>query len=174
VSWAWDPSSTKAVCQNNEQGQMGRQKPGFPSHAPESAADAMAAYEDAGAPRGNWNVIVSIFQDGFRRAIRALRTLGPIERSRYHNVLVMSVEDPVALLEAIERQTEADPALYDTISRVAPAARSFEFHSTEEFLARAKAIVMEWQRTANPRKYAGKVAARKDNNSCNIICLITG
>ena len=41
-----------------------------------------------------------------------------VEHSPYHNVLLMAVEDPIALLEAIERQTEIDPALYDAISRV--------------------------------------------------------
>jgi tRNA(Ser,Leu) C12 N-acetylase TAN1 len=92
----------------------------------------------------NWNVIISIFQDGFRRAIRALRKLGPVERSPYHNVLLMAAEDPIGLLEAIERQTEVDPALYGAISRVAPALRSFEFHSAEDFQAGAKQIVMEW------------------------------
>jgi hypothetical protein len=109
----------------------------------------MAATEEAGTPhegaiRDNWNIVISIFQDGFRRAIRALRKLGPVERRPYHNVLVMAVDDPIALLEAIERQTEADPALYDSISRVAPAMRSFGFHSTEEFLTRAKEINVEW------------------------------
>jgi len=92
----------------------------------------------------DWNVIITIFQDGYRHAIRALHGLGPVERSPYHNVLLMAVEDPIALLAAIERQTEIDPALYDAISRVAPAERSFEFHSTEDFLARAKQITMEW------------------------------
>lgn len=112
-------------------------------------ARVMNAFEGAGPPHepavhASWNVVVSIFQDGFRRAIRALRKLGPVERSPYHNVLVMAVEDPVGLLEAIEQQTGADPALYDAISRVAPAMRSFEFHSPEEFLSRAKETVMEW------------------------------
>lgn len=92
----------------------------------------------------NWNVIISIFQDGFRHAIRELRKLGPVERSPYHNVLLMAVEDPIALLEAIERRTEVDPALYDAISRVAPATQWFEFHSAEDFQAGAKQIVMEW------------------------------
>lgn len=92
----------------------------------------------------DWNVIITIFQDGYRRAIRALHKLGPIERSSYHNVLLMSVADPVALLEVIERQTEMDPTLYDAISRVAPAKRSFEFHLSEDFLAKAKETVMEW------------------------------
>ena len=48
----------------------------------------------------DWNVVVSVFQGGFRRALRALQKLGVAERSPYHNVLVMKVEDPVILLEA--------------------------------------------------------------------------
>ena len=92
----------------------------------------------------DWNVISTIFQDGFRHAMRALHKLGPVERSPYHNVLLMAAEDPIALLDAIERRTEIDPALYDAISRMAPAERSFEFHSTEDFLAHAKQIAMEW------------------------------
>ena len=69
----------------------------------------------------DWNVVVSIYQDGFKRALRALEALGPVERSPYYNVLAMRVDDPVALLEAVERRTEESPALYDAISRVAPA-----------------------------------------------------
>ena len=52
-----------------------------------------------------WNVVVTVYQDGFRRALRALQKFGKAERSPYHNVLVMKVEDPVALLEAIEKRT---------------------------------------------------------------------
>ena len=59
----------------------------------------------------DWNVVVSIYQDGFRRALRALEAIGRVERSPYHNVLVMTVEDPIALLEAVERRTEENPAL---------------------------------------------------------------
>ncbi len=92
----------------------------------------------------DWNIVVSIYQDGFKRALRALRELGSVERSPYHNVLVMAVENPVAALDAIEKQTEERPALYDAISRVAPAMRSFEFQSAEEFQNKAKSIVLEW------------------------------
>jgi tRNA(Ser,Leu) C12 N-acetylase TAN1 len=92
----------------------------------------------------DWNLVVSVYQDGFRRAIRALEKLGPVERSHYHNVLVMKVEDPMSLLAAIERQTEEMPALYDAIARVAPAARRFEFGSADEFRERAKPILREW------------------------------
>jgi tRNA(Ser,Leu) C12 N-acetylase TAN1 len=91
----------------------------------------------------DWNVVISIYQDGFREARRVLQQLGPVERTPYHNVLVMHVDDPTALLEAVERKTEEIPALYDSISRVAPAARTFEFSSIEEFKSKAQSILLE-------------------------------
>jgi len=92
----------------------------------------------------DWNVVVSVYQDGFRRALRALQKLGEAERSPYHNVLVMKVENPIALLGALENRTKQDPALYDAISRVAPAVRSFDFLAAEEFVERAELIIGEW------------------------------
>jgi tRNA(Ser,Leu) C12 N-acetylase TAN1 len=92
----------------------------------------------------DWNVVISVFQDGFGRALRALRKLGVAERSPYHNVLVMKVDDPVDLLEALEKRTEETPALYDVISRVAPAVRDFDFLSEAEFVEKAKFIIREW------------------------------
>ena len=77
----------------------------------------------------DWNVVVSIFQDGYSRALRALQKRGVGERSPYDNVLVMKVEDPVVLIEAFEKRTEENPALYDAIARVAPAMRNFDFLS---------------------------------------------
>jgi adenylyl- and sulfurtransferase ThiI len=91
----------------------------------------------------DWNVVVSVFQDGYSRALRALQKLGVAERGPYHNVLVMKVEDPVVLLEAIEKRTEETPALYDAISRVAPAMRDFDFLSEAEFVEKAKSIIRE-------------------------------
>ena len=92
----------------------------------------------------DWNIIVTIYQESFRRALRALQDIGPAERGPYHNVLVMKVDDPMAVLEAIERLTEERPALYDAIARVAPAMRTFDFSSAEGFKDNAKSIVLEW------------------------------
>ena len=92
----------------------------------------------------DWNIVISIYQDGFRRARRALSELGAVEGTPYHNVLVMKVDDPMALLSAIEQLTEDNTALYDAISRVAPALRGFEFHSAKAFEENAKAILLEW------------------------------
>lgn len=92
----------------------------------------------------DWNVVITVFQEGFRRVLRAVEKLGPAERSPYHNVVVMKVDNSTALLEAIEKITEENPALYDAISRVAPATQAFDFLSEEEFVERAKSIVREW------------------------------
>lgn len=92
----------------------------------------------------DWNAVISIYQDGFRRALRALQEFGAVERSSYHNVLLMRVDDPTALLDAIERKTETSTALYDAVSRVAPAMHSVEFHSLEELNKNLQPILREW------------------------------
>jgi tRNA(Ser,Leu) C12 N-acetylase TAN1 len=92
----------------------------------------------------DWNIVVSIYQNAFRRVIRALERLGQVERSRYYNVLVLKVEDGMSFLKAVERQTEESPALYDAIARVAPAMRNFEFRSAKEFKERAISVLREW------------------------------
>lgn len=56
----------------------------------------------------------------------------------------MRVDDPKALLEAIEQKTEMNTALYDAISRVAPAMRSVDFHSIEEFKNKTTSVLIEW------------------------------
>lgn len=92
----------------------------------------------------DWNVVVSVYQDGFRRALRGLRDLGPISRSAYHNVLVMKADDPAAALAAIEQRTLANTALYDALSRVAPSTRCFDFQSSDEFMQNATSILLQW------------------------------
>ncbi len=108
----------------------------------------------------NWNVVVTVFQGGFRRAVRALRELGRVERSPYHNVLVMAVADPLELLHALERKTADDKALYDAISRVAPAMRCFDFTSAQEFCDQAKAIGLEWLPQLANRSFHVRVHGR--------------
>jgi tRNA(Ser,Leu) C12 N-acetylase TAN1 len=101
----------------------------------------------------DWNVVVSVYQEGFRRVLRTLRDLGPTERSPYYNVLVMQADDPIALLAAIEEKTEESTALYDAISRVAPATRSFEFHSAKDFVEKVTPIIYEWSASLAGRTF---------------------
>ena len=48
----------------------------------------------------DWNVVINVYQDGFRRTLRALKEFGPVERSPDDNVLVMRADDPTAFLES--------------------------------------------------------------------------
>lgn len=91
-----------------------------------------------------WNVVVCAYQEGFKHALSVLRELGPVERSPYHNVLLMTVDDPLAVLDRLEQRAKTEPVVYDVISRVAPAMRRFEFHSVEEFRDCARSIATEW------------------------------
>jgi poly-gamma-glutamate synthesis protein (capsule biosynthesis protein) len=117
---------------------------GEPGHEAGARRRSSISARSAGAMMQDWNVVVTVFQGGFKRAVRALHELGRVERSAYHNVLVMAVENPLELLDAIERRSTDDPALYDAISRVAPASRCFDFETASEFCERAKAIALEW------------------------------
>jgi len=112
----------------------------------------------------DWNAVITIYQDGFRRAIHALKEFGAVDRSPYHNVLVMKVAEPVALLEAVERKTEQSPALYDAISRVAPAMDTVEFHSPEEFREKLRPILLEWLPRLAGRSFHVRLHRRGDGH----------
>ncbi len=90
----------------------------------------------------DWNTIVTIYRQGFRRATRALQKIGPTERTPYYNVLVMKADEPMAALEAIERLTAEQPPLYDAIARVAPAGTTFDFQSPEDFQQHVKSVLL--------------------------------
>lgn len=92
----------------------------------------------------DWNVVVTVYEEGFADALKALREFGPVEPTGFHNVLVMKVEDPLALLNALERSIEADAYLGNTLSRAAPCQRTFDFTSPEDFEEQARRIALEW------------------------------
>jgi hypothetical protein len=66
--------------------------------------------------------------------LHALQSIGLAERSPYHNVLVMKLEDSVAVLETVERLMDERPDLYEAIAWVAPTMSAFEFASSERFI----------------------------------------
>ncbi len=92
----------------------------------------------------DWNVVITIHQDGYKRALRALREFGAVTGSPYHNVLVMTVADPLALLESMEKRTAEAPALLDAISRIAPALGNFDFESADDFRQKARERLLQW------------------------------
>jgi tRNA(Ser,Leu) C12 N-acetylase TAN1 len=93
----------------------------------------------------DWNVVVSLNEPrSFRRAIHGLKDYGHVEKTGYYNVLVLNVDDTKAFLGALEQRCRDEPSLYDAISRVAPAHRTFEFRSPGDFKLKAEAAIGEF------------------------------
>ena len=91
----------------------------------------------------DWNVVVTLRGREFGRALGYLRRFGEVAPSGFFNVLVMKVEDPRAFLEYLRAQAVQFPESVRFLARVTPVARTFAFHSSEEFESRAKEVLEE-------------------------------
>lgn len=92
----------------------------------------------------SWNVIVTVHEEGFREAKRALRVFGVVEISSFYNVLIMHVVDVHDFLRDFASEFSQNPYLVRRICRVTPVMRSFIFNSREEFEGKIKRHVEEW------------------------------
>jgi tRNA(Ser,Leu) C12 N-acetylase TAN1 len=92
----------------------------------------------------DWNVVVSVHEEGYKPAIRLLSGLGEVAATDYYNVLVMKVEDPAAFLEALAALVEETPGILNDISRVVPSEEGFGFQSAQEFESKARDVALSW------------------------------
>jgi tRNA(Ser,Leu) C12 N-acetylase TAN1 len=87
-------------------------------------------------------VVVSVREDGFNRVRKLLREFGAVSPSGFLNVLVMRVDDPKRLLEALAERAGREPDALAFLGRVIPVRSTFTFQSPEEFEARARAAAL--------------------------------
>jgi hypothetical protein len=92
----------------------------------------------------DWNVVVTAYREGGRHALRALRRLGRAETGGHYNVFVAKALDPLGLLEELEERAGAEPALIDTISRIAPAQTCFDYTDQADFERKTLEAVLPW------------------------------
>lgn len=92
----------------------------------------------------DWNVVVSVRDQGYTQACRILRELGKVHKSAYYNVLTLQVPDTRDFLADLTALCKINPAAMDAISRAAPAQKTFTFQNAEEFEAKARAAVLDW------------------------------
>lgn len=90
----------------------------------------------------DWNVVVTLAEDGFREAVRLLRKWGKVERTHYYNVLAMKVEDIDAFLADFAKAIADSPGILNLVSHVVPLRCTFEFATAEEFEDRARAMAL--------------------------------
>lgn len=90
----------------------------------------------------DWNVVVSVHEQGFVRACELLEELGPISRTDYYNVLVMKVADIRGALEVLRQWVAEDRGILGCISRFMPVTRGFAFQTAQEFETKAADAVL--------------------------------
>ena len=108
----------------------------------------------------DWNVVVTVHGDGYRRAWTLLERFGTIRRTDYYNVLVMKVEDRAAFLEELAALTEAVPDVLHIIARIMPASATFTFQSPDEFEAKAREIALGWAHELAGRSFHVRIHRR--------------
>jgi tRNA(Ser,Leu) C12 N-acetylase TAN1 len=92
----------------------------------------------------DWNVIVTLAEDGFREAVRLLGKWGRVKRTSYYNVLGMKVENLEVFLAGFAAALADAPGIRNFISHVVPAQQTFEFADAAEFETQARAIALSW------------------------------
>jgi tRNA(Ser,Leu) C12 N-acetylase TAN1 len=92
----------------------------------------------------DWNVVVSVHRDHYRRACAVLGALGEVAQTDYYNVLVMRVDDREDFLKRLSAMVTAAPEFLEVAARIMPASETFTFRSAAEFEAKAKETVCAW------------------------------
>ena len=92
----------------------------------------------------DWNVLISVQQDGFKTARALLRDYGHVGKTDFFNVLVMRVDDIGEFLEDMRMLSEMHAPQFDALGRIVPVSARFTFQSAEEFEARAREAVAPW------------------------------
>ena len=74
----------------------------------------------------DWNVVVTVRDNRFRKALEVLAPLGRTEVTEFYNVLVMKVEDPRKGLEALRRRMESDASVAEAVAHLTAIDDAFE------------------------------------------------
>lgn len=91
-----------------------------------------------------WNVVVTVREPNFGRAVKLLRPMGMLEKTHFYGVLVLRVDDALEFLEQLHARFAEEPEIGEWLGRVAPCTEVFTFQSAEEFDEKATSIVQKF------------------------------
>ncbi|RMG98572.1 MAG: hypothetical protein D6708_00395 [Candidatus Dadabacteria bacterium] len=92
----------------------------------------------------DWNVVATVQEGRFARALDLLGGWGRVEKTGYYNVLVLAADEPRRVLEELTAMGRDAPGLVACLARVVPADTAFDFGSAEEFRDRSREAVLRW------------------------------
>lgn len=88
-----------------------------------------------------WNVVVTVQQDGYSKAHRLLHRFGPVSKTDFFNILVMWVDDQKRFLDVLLEESQRDPESVASLARVMPVFECFDFYSPQQFEEYARQAV---------------------------------
>ena len=68
----------------------------------------------------DWNVVVTVYEDGFKQALESLSAFGPVSQTDYFNVLTMNVDDIEKFLVDFKEHVSKNLNVLNSVSRVMP------------------------------------------------------
>jgi tRNA(Ser,Leu) C12 N-acetylase TAN1 len=101
----------------------------------------------------DWNVVVTVKEDGFNKARELLERFGMVRGTDYFNILLMRVPDPKEFMEQLRVEGERDPGTISSLARVMPIFLSFDFQSPQQFEERAREAVTSWLSTLEGKSF---------------------
>jgi tRNA(Ser,Leu) C12 N-acetylase TAN1 len=104
-----------------------------PDEALEGEGVRQAPSPHVAGPAPGWNVVVTVREEGFNRAMAFLARFGTPHESGFYNVVTMQVADTGEFLDEVARAVAEDPSIMDALSRVVPVSATFEFSTIDEF-----------------------------------------
>lgn len=101
----------------------------------------------------DWNVVITVNDDGYNKARVLLEQFGPVSRTDYFNILLMQVSDPQQFLDQLRGEAERDPRSVAPLARVMPVFLTFDFQTPSEFEDRARQAVSAWLPTLGGKSF---------------------
>jgi tRNA(Ser,Leu) C12 N-acetylase TAN1 len=91
-----------------------------------------------------WNAVINVNEQGFKRTFALLEEFGLVQKTEFFNVLLMQAYDIPQMLETLRERLSQNPLYLSCLSRLIPISKAFSFQSPEEFENKAGDIVLTW------------------------------
>ena len=92
----------------------------------------------------DWNVVITVQEDGYNQARKLLERFGQVTRTDYFNILVMRIDDHRRFLDLLREEAGRDPESVSPLARVMPVLQCFTFQTPAEFEDKARQAVSAW------------------------------
>jgi tRNA(Ser,Leu) C12 N-acetylase TAN1 len=89
----------------------------------------------------DWNVVVTVRPGALQQADQILESLGKVEKTKFHDVLVMRVPSQRDFLGHLTHLLETDASTAGAIARVMPVEQFFDYRSAREFALKAEELI---------------------------------